>query len=443
MKPNKKAVFVILSNVLFVSGLVAQKKPNVVLIYVDDLGYADLGCYGSKVIPTPNIDKLANRGVKFTSGYVACPVSGPSRLSLLTGSYPQHYGVYWNDDLWPQSGFTVPKNQKLITEAYRNEGYCTGMVGKWNITTNDPSPFVDEYHDVMNWKGAYYPEDDGSYLGVNGPEFRNEIIEWGPRRPSDEYLTDRLTRKATDFIEKHKGEPFFLYLAYNAPHSPFQADKKYETMFPQLQNKRDQIYAGMVVSLDENIGKVMKKLEDLKLDNNTLIVFISDNGPATRSDGQLNSAGLLRGQKANVYEGGIRIPYILKFPKMKNAGKTVDAMVSNIDIYPTLCAASGVKISDKTIIDGINLMPYIDNGFRNYPERTLYWNTNTSGAVRSGKWKLVISGGKKELFDLDADLGERNNQSENEKEVLDLLVQKWTDWNNKFPPKLRPNKTPK
>jgi len=433
----KLRVLICFSFVFLFSVLRAEEKPNVLLIYVDDLGYGDLGCYGGEIIPTPNIDKLADQGVRFTNGYVACPVCGPSRLSLLSGSYPQRYGVYWNDDLWEQYGFKVPSSQKLVTEAFRDAGYVTGMVGKWNITSNDPSPFVDEFYDVMNWKGAYYPEADGTYLGVNGPEFKNEIMEWGPRRSTDEYLTDRLTRRASEFMEHHKSEPFFLYLAYNAPHSPIQADKKYEPMFAKLPNLRDQIYAGMVVSLDENIGKVMQKLKELNLDKNTLVVFISDNGPADKSEGQLNSAGALRGKKANMYEGGIRIPYILKFPQAGKSKLVTDAVVSNIDIYPTLCAAANVKIPGNTEIDGMNLLPYLQKGFKNFPERTLFWKTHSSGAVRSGDWKLVINGKKQELYNLGNDLAEQNDLSKSKPQVFQEMISKWSNWSSDFPERLK------
>lgn len=421
---------------LIVAGANAQDKPNVLLIYVDDLGYGDLGCYGGKIIPTPHIDQLANQGVRFTNGYVVSPVCGPSRLSLLSGSYPQRYGVYWNNDLWDRYGFKVPENQKLLTETFRDAGYATAMVGKWNITENDASKFVDESYDVMNWKGAYYPEEDGSYLGVNGPEFKNEIMEWGPRRPSDEYLTDRLTRRASEFMQRHQKDPFFLYLAYNAPHSPYQADKKYDALFASLDNQRDRIYAGMVASLDENIGKVMRKLKELDLEKNTLIVFISDNGPADRSDGQLNSAGPLKGKKANHYEGGIRIPFILKFPNMHTNQSPTDAVVNNIDIYPTLCAAAGLKIPEGTVIDGMNLLPYLQKGFKNFPERILYWKNYKSGAMRQGDLKLVVSGEKKELYNLARDPGEVNNLAKDKPEVLKQMHDKWSLWLGTLPKSL-------
>ena len=421
---------------LIATGANAQNKPNVLLIYVDDLGYGDLGCYGGNVIPTPNIDQLASEGVMFTNGYVPSPVCGPSRLALLAGSYTQRYGVYWNNDLWSRYGFKLPDNQKLVTETFRDAGYATAMVGKWNITENDASAFVDESYEVMNWKGAYYPEEDGSYLGVNGPEFKEEIMEWGPRRPSDEYLTDRLTRRASEFMQQHQSEPFFLYLAYNAPHSPYQVDKKYDAQFASLTNERDRIYAGMVASLDENIGRVMQKLKELDLEKNTLVIFISDNGPADRSDGQLNSAGILKGKKANHYEGGIRIPFIIKFPDMKINQTETNAVVNNIDIYPTLCAAAGVSVPEGTVIDGMNLLPYLQKGFEAFPERTLYWKNYKSGAIRKGDLKLVISGEKKELYNLASDPGEKNNLANDKPEVLDQMYNKWSLWLCTMPEKL-------
>ena len=322
----------------------AEKRPNLLLIFVDDLGYGDLGCYGGEVILTPNIDALAAGGVRLTSGYVTAAVCGPSRLGLLSGAYQQRFGVYWNEDLWEKFGLEIPASHKLLPETLSAAGYVTGHVGKWNITPQ-PLDYFDQACAVMNWKGAYYPDADGNYLGVDGPDFRMEPHGWGPKRQGDEYLTDRLTRHAVDFLDRHSQEPFFLYLAYNAPHTPLQADRKFKKMFPDL-DEPNQIYAGMVSSLDENIGQVLRKLKQLGLEQNTLVAFASDNGPALGApylkgwhdnwpaETLLGSAGPLRGHKAQRNEGGIRIPFILRWPNRVAAGRTYDHPVSTLGPLP-------------------------------------------------------------------------------------------------------------
>ena len=327
-------------------------KPNIVLIFVDDLGYGDLGCYGGKDIPTPNIDRLAARGVRFTDGYVTAPVCGPSRVGLLTGAYQQRFGCYWNEDLWLKYGLRLPDGHKLLPQALKAGGYVTGLIGKWNITP-EAKPYVDEAHDVMYWKGAYFPDAEGDYLGVDGPDFRVEQHGWGPERPDDEYLTDRLTRRAIDFIDRHAGRPFFLYLAYNAPHTPLQAKHEYDQRFSHLKDEPNRLYAGMVASLDENIGRVLDKLAETGLEQNTLVAFVSDNGPARGADylsgwrkewpeeTLLGSAGPLAGHKAQLQEGGIREPFILCWPGHLEAGRVYSRPVSTLDLYPTSLRCRG------------------------------------------------------------------------------------------------------
>lgn len=330
------------------SSLAAETvKPNIVLIFVDDLGYGDPGCYGGKMIPTPNIDRLAAQGVRFTDGYVTAPVCGPSRVGLLTGAYQQQFGCYWNQDLWQKYGFRLPDGHKLMPQALHAGGYVTGHVGKWNITP-DAKPYVDEAYDVLNWKGAYFPNADGTYLGVDGPDFRDEPHGWGPKIPGGEYLTDRLTRRAVDFIDRHAGGQFFLYLAYNAPHTPLQAKRDFAGQFRRLKDEPNQLYAGMVASLDEGIGRVMDKLAETGLDRNTLVAFVSDNGPARGADylsgwrkewpeeTVLGSAGPLAGHKAQLQEGGIRQPFILCWPGHLAAGCVYRRPASTLDLYPTV-----------------------------------------------------------------------------------------------------------
>jgi len=425
---------------------VERPRPNIVLIFVDDLGYGDPGCYDGKSIPTPNIDRLAASGVRFTDGYVTAPVCGPSRVGLLTGAYQQRFGCYWNQDLWQKYGLRLPGRHKLLPQALKAGGYVTGHIGKWNITP-EAKPYVDEAHDVMCWKGAYFPDAQGAYLGVDGPDFRLEQHGWGPERPDDEYLTDRLTRHAISFIDRHSEHPFFLYLAYNAPHTPLQAKREYDQQFSQIKDEPNRLYSGMVASLDEGIGSVLDKLEETGVDQNTLVAFVSDNGPARGADylsgwrkewpeeTLLGSAGPLAGHKAQLQEGGIRVPFIVSWPGHLEAGQVYRRPVSTLDLYPTLCAAAGVEIPSGTDLDGVNLIPYLKGEADGDPHKALFWKTHNAGAVREGDMKFVIEPwGKKRLFDLSEDLGETRDLLAEKPAVVKRLHQAWIDWAEPFPP---------
>jgi arylsulfatase A-like enzyme len=238
--------------------LVNADPPNIVLIFVDDLGYGDLGSYGGDMIPTPSIDALADQGMRFTDAYVVSPVCGPSRVGLLTGAYPQRFGVYWNTDA---TRAEIPDEWTLLPELMREAGYRTGIVGKWNIT-RDVTQSADEVYDPMIWGGDYWPDENGVHGGVGGGwGDRKEQGVWGPRREGDEYLTDRLTQHAVNFIEANKEQPFFLYLAYNAPHSPLQAQDQYREQLAHIESEPLRLYAAMVMALMPVSGRSRRPLK--------------------------------------------------------------------------------------------------------------------------------------------------------------------------------------
>ncbi len=421
-----------------------RQRPNILLILADDLGYGDLGCYGGREIPTPHIDGLASEGIRFTDAHVTCSVCGPSRVGLLSGIYQQRIGCYWNPDLWASNGWQLPDTLKILPQLLNEAGYVTGHIGKWNIAP-DSRPYVDEGYDVMLWKGAYYPDEDGTYQGVDRPDFKIEPHGWGPPRPDAEYLTDRLTRHAIDFIERHQQEPFFLYLAYNAPHTPLQADIRYKEIFKNLREEPNQIYAGMVSSLDENIGKITARLKELDLEKNTMVIFTSDNGPARGGtyirgwpddwpETLLGTAGPLRGHKAQQFEGGHREPFIIRWPEVLPKGQAYTKLTSTLDLLPTLCMAAGAQIPENLTVDGVDLLPFMTGKNRNAPHDTLFWMTHNQGAVRMGDWKLLIDSDTSQLlFNLQEDLAEEYDISKLHPEIVSHLLQSWKDWSEPFP----------
>lgn len=439
--------YILLSITLFLySFCLFGQKPNVILIYADDLGYGDPGCYGGNKIPTPNIDFLAKEGVKFSNAYVTAPVCGPSRYGLLTGAYQQRFGVYTNDDTWskiPGIEHIIPTYHNTIDQTLKLGGYVTGMVGKWNLE-NTPKTTFDESMSVMHFVGEYWPDKNGNYNGVNSgrANVRDSTLSWGPEREGDEYLTDRLGRQSVEFIEKHKEEPFFLYLAFNAPHSPLQAKKEHLKDVAHIPTEPYKLYAAMTLSMDENIGKIIQKLDELGLRENTIIAFASDNGPTRGFDKGwpegwkkelLGSTAGLRGFKNLMYEGGIRVPYIISWPNKIKKGITYDAPVSTMDIYPTFCAAAKQPIPTETKLDGVNLLPYINGEIKEIPHQKLFWFRENFGAMRDGDWKLLVKEDNVSLYNLKKDEKESINLASEKIEIKNRMLDEFQTFKSKMP----------
>lgn len=424
-------------------------KPNLVLIFADDLGYGDVGCYGAKDIPTPNIDSLARDGVRFTDGYVTAHVCAPSRCGIMSGAYQQRFGMQSNTD---RARYKIPETQKLLPESLKAAGYVTGHIGKWNLP-RDPKAVFDEVYDLMDWEGDYWPDETGNYTGVNsGIASGKQHGIWGPNNPGDEYLTDRLGRHAVEFVERHSDRPFFLYLAFNAVHSPWHGKKEHQPKVAHIDEEILKLYAAMRLSMDENIGRVLAAVKQKGLEQNTVVAFTSDNGPAYGNpnikvwpDGWpkgilAGSAGPLNGHKGQFLEGGIREPFILRWPARLKAGQVYSNPVSSMDFYPTFCTAAGVEIPQQTILDGVNLLPYLAGDQRGVPHEILFWKQGASGAVRQGDWKLFIppGGGAPQLFNLKEDLGETRDLAGEKKELAAGLLKRWQDWSAPFPPPANP-----
>ena len=427
-------------------------RPNIILILADDMGYGDLGCYGGTLAPTPSIDSLARGGIRCTDGYVTAPVCAPSRCGLLTGAYNQRFGMQWNEDQWRNRSYSVPAAHKLLPQALKAAGYVTGHIGKWNMGADIAGSF-DEAHDVMDWEADYFPNQAGHYHGVDSAtEDASSKVNgvWGPERPGDEYLTDRLGRHAVEFIDKHKAQPFFLYLAFNAVHSPWTAKAADRVRFGHIQPEILALYAAMTASLDENVGQILAKLKADGLEDNTIVVFVSDNGPAKGpvavwpagwpKEILAGSAGPLNGHKGQFLEGGIREPFILRWPAKLKAGQTYRQPVSTMDLYPTFCAAAGTPVPTGTKLDGVNLLPYLHGENTGAPHEILFWKNGDIGAVRQGDWKLVINRWqpKLQLFNLGDDIAEKHDLANEKPELVEKLQKAWLDWSAVLPPRANP-----
>lgn len=399
----------------------ATAPPNIVLIVADDLGYGDVGCYGATDIQTPNIDALANGGIRLTNGYVVSPICAPSRAGLMTGRYPQKFGFEYNLDhrSAQNNNFGVPTSQTMLAERLKARGYSTGLVGKWHmglqpgLTPNDRG--FDYFYGFLGGGAPYI------YPAANNVQ---PIIENGVPSTPTQYLTDQFSDKAVSFINDHATQPFFLYVAYNAPHTPLQVTQNYLDRYPNLTGDRQKI-AGMVSAMDDGIGRVQTALDNNGLSNNTLVIFISDNG-GVLSNGSSN--GVLRGQKYEVTEGGIRVPFVAKWPGHLAAHSTLDVPVTALDLVPTLMSMVGAPINDGSV-DGVDLLHFL-TGANSAPSRNLFWRFGGKEAMRSGNTKLVREDDDEELelFNLSSDIGEATDLAPaNSSSVssLDATYQSW------------------
>lgn len=390
------------------------RKPNVIVILADDLGYGDTGVYGSKIVKTPNIDALARDGVRFTQGYVSHPVCAPSRAALLTGRYQTRFGYEFNPVGRDRDG-GVSLDETFIGQVMQKAGYRTGMVGKWHLgqsgdyhpvargfdeyfgTTAGANAFIvetkpgDEFHSTPGVEATYASAEGGRGLGP-GTEAQQMVVlrQRSPitrgRDPVEvkEYLTDAFTNEAVRFIGANKDKPFFLYLAHTTPHTPLQAPAKYIERYKDVPNKGQRVYAAMVSALDDSVGAVRAKLKAEGIEKDTLIVLLSDNGCAGYiGDACTNSP--LNGYKGTHLEGGVRVPFVMAWPG-HIAPKVETRVVSSLDIAPTAAALAGATMPKGS--DGVNLIPYLTGKNAATPNPTLYWRSGLNFAIRDGDWKM-------------------------------------------------------
>ena len=415
-----------LTNTTTTSLSLAKQKPNIVVIVADDLGYADLGIQGSADIVTPNIDSIARNGIRFTNGYVTAPVCAPSRAGFLTGRYQQRFGL----ELLPETGdttFGLPVNETTLANRLKAYGYATSAIGKWHLGTQ--SPFLPQQHGFDDFFGFLIGMH--SYTIWNQPN--NPIYRGTQSVTESTYLTDAFSREAVDFIQRNQRQPFYLHLAYNAPHDPLQATDAYLARFPNIANTDRRTFAAMMAALDDGVGNILAKLRELKLEENTLVVFFSDNGGIPRVNTSLNTP--FNGQKDQLLEGGIRIPFMLQWKGYLPAGVVNNAPITSLDVVPTaVSAAVGRRFSD-TALDGVNLIPFLSGVETALPHDKLFWRSGTTQyAMRAGDWKLLFFQNTTRLYNLATDQGESLNLAASNPTKLNELKALYDQWNAQLPP---------
>ena len=407
---------------------VADARPNIVLILADDLGYGSLGAYGEKEIPTPNIDSIAKNGAKMTNGYVSCPICAPTRAGLMTGRYQQRFGFEHNPGPARQANdnFGLPIDQTTIAEVLKKNGYRTGMFGKWHLgykpELQPTARGFDEFYGFLSGARSYFPG-----------RRTDPILRGTKQVPDPEYLTEALAQEAVAFMGQKSDKPFFVYLPFNAVHAPMEAPAKYTDPFPELTGTR-KTYAGMQAGLDAAVGKVLDAIKKKGVEKNTVVFFLSDNGGPTQQTTSSNKP--LRGVKGQMYEGGIRVPFMVQWQGKVKPGTVVQDPCFSLDIFPTVLEIAGIsKEEQKEKQDGRSLMPALQGSQSAKSHRAIFWRMGAQYAVRSGDWKMVSSRGRVELFNLKSDMAETSDLSVSEPEKLKELQALYAAWNkeNKAP----------
>ncbi|MBW1963524.1 MAG: sulfatase, partial [Deltaproteobacteria bacterium] len=433
-----------------------ETKPNFIFFLVDDMGYSDVGCFGSDYYETPNIDRLAEEGMKFTTAYASCMVCSPTRASLLTGKYPGRlhithaipilgYKRIKNGTGTPLKDadyvMNLPLEEVTIAEALKPAGYATISIGKWHVC-ND-SAYYPEYQGFDKNIGGNHRGNTGEYFYPYYGRWRmaegHPWIEWNtlPDGEPGEYLTDRLTDEALKFLDENKEKPFFLYLSHSAVHTPIEAKdsliRKYEEKpVDSIKGHTKPAYAAMIESVDQSLGALQRKLDELGLTENTIIIFTSDNG----GHGKWTSNYPWRGNKGNFYEGGIRVPLIIKWPGVTEPGSVCNETVITNDFFPTMLEMAGLPLMPEQHLDGLSLLPLLKKE-GNLGRETLYWHfpnyigaghpnrSKPVGVIRFREWKLFewFEDGSLELYNLENDPRETTNLAETEPELAAKMLE--------------------
>ncbi len=403
-----------------------MNQPNIILINCDDLGYGDIGCYDSTINQTPVLDRLAAEGVRFTDFYQASPVCSPSRGAMLTGCYPPRIGFGMFEGKWvlfPGQGVGLNPSEITIAKVLQQAGYATKLVGKWHC--GDQPEFLPTRHGFDSYYGLPYSNDMGRQKGWNDkdvlfaplPLMRDgNVIQEQPDQTS---LTERYVEDSLRFIRDNAGRPFFLYLAHMYVHLPLYVPDRF------LRESKNGSYGAAVAAIDWATGVLLHELKALGLENDTLVIFTSDNGSRCRDGGGSN--GVLRGTKGTTWEGGLRVPCIMRWPGHISAGTTCCELATALDFYPTLAALAGAKVPDDRKIDGIDISSLLLTGSGSPRDTFFYYHGNNLEAMRHGKWKLHVCKGKdelEELYDLENDPGEIKNVYETNPGIVRELMTK-------------------
>jgi arylsulfatase A-like enzyme len=402
------------------------RKPNIVVFLSDDVGWGEYGFQGNKQIPTPNIDSIAKAGVRFTNGYVSGPYCSPTRAGLLTGRYQTRFGHEFNGG-GPAGGaeFGLPVTETTFANRMKALGYATAAVGKWHLGGGPKFIATARGFDEFYGTVANTPF-------FNPPNFIDTRISpnVSPVKDPSFYTTDAYAERAVDWIDKNKDKPFFLYVPFNAQHAPLQATKKYLDRFTGIEDEKRRTFAAMMSAMDDAVGRVLAKVREIGQEENTLVVFFSDNGGPTPQTTSGN--GPLRGVKATTSEGGVRVPFCAQWKGKIPAGLVYDNPVIQLDLLPTAVVAAGGTIDPAWKLDGVDLMPYLIGKNKGKPHETLYWRFGEQWAIRKGDWKLVasrIDQNIPRLINLADDIAEAKDLSKDQPEKAKELLADWQEWN--------------
>lgn len=420
-----------------------KSKPNIIVFMADDMGYADTGFTGAKDIKTPNLDKLASNGVQFTRGYANHPFCGPSRAALLSGRYPYRFGFETNpayDPANPHLG--INPNEKLFPARLQEAGYTTGVVGKWHLGAAEPfhpnNRGFDYFYGFLGGGHDYFKIDTSKRVWE---AYLQGLIRNKKTANFEGYLTTALSIDAANFVEKNKDNPFFLYVAYNAPHQPLQAPAEDIARYNFIKDKKRRAYAAMVDVMDRGIGTVIEALKKNGLYENTLVFFLSDNGgpqPSAKNPkgGNASDNKPFRGGKGNLYDGGVHVPFIASWPAVFPKGLKYDYPVNSLDIGRTAVAVAGGNAISSPAMEGVNLIPFVTGEKKEAPHEAIFWrggNGRYFSVVSSNKMKYVKdkdSGKEKaELFSLPDDVSEKKDLANKNKKLTNKMNLEWLKWN--------------
>ena len=412
--------------------------PNIVLLFADDLGYGDTSLYGSEKIPTPNIDSLGKQGVRFSNAYVTAASCSPSRAGLMSGQYQQRFGFEFNTAggaITNRLHRGLDPSVVTMADVLKQAGYVTGMFGKWHLGTqpqfHPQARGFDEFYGFLAGAHSFFPAKTPQPFHSTVMRDTSPLIE-------PEYLTDAIARETVTFIDANHKKPFFAYVPFNAVHTPIEATKKYQDRFPNESNQTKRDYYAMTSALDDAVGSIVAAIDKHGLTNNTLVIFVNDNGGPIYTGVQSN--GPLKLGKLFLFEGGIRVPMIIKLPGTFEPNSVYDQPTSTLDLFPTICGAAGIKIPPKINLDGVDLTPFIKGKISGLPHDTLFWSNGPNIAVRHGDWKLVKSYDNTWLFNLASDIGESNNIAKSKPEIVEQLETLYREWRSQMSEPAWPSK---